>query len=156
MCVRRGEYSSRALFAYILYILPRERTRPTPRAFAYRMICDLFLTVDNCFFFLVLPSRPLHIAKRHDPSRKTTLSTRDAHLSADHDHDHDHDHAHSHAPGKQRILGVIHVIASPAADLEDVRERTVQFLKGRNMEVVVHVEREGDGRCWCGGGSKVS
>lgn len=74
----------------------------------------------------------------------------------DHDHDHDHDHAHSHAPGKQRILGVIHVIASPAADLEDVRERTVQFLKGRNMEVVVHVEREGDGRCWCGGGSKVS
>lgn len=73
-----------------------------------------------------------------------------------HDHDHDHAHAHSHAPGKQRILGVIHVIASPAADLEDVRERTVQFLKGRNMEVVVHVEREGDGRCWCGGGSKVS
>jgi len=42
------------------------------------------------------------------------------------------------------------------ADLEDVRERTIQFLKGRNMDVVVHVEREGDGSCWCGGGNKVS
>jgi zinc transporter 5/7 len=35
-----------------------------------------------------------------------------------------------------------------------VRERTEQFLKGRNMFVVVHVEREGEGRCWCGGGVK--
>ncbi|KAJ4323244.1 putative zinc transporter msc2 [Neodidymelliopsis sp. IMI 364377] len=72
-----------------------------------------------------------------------------------HDH-HGHDHDHSHASGKQRILGVIHVIASQAADVEDVRERTIQFLKGRNMDVVVHVEKEGDGRCWCGGGNKMS
>ncbi|KAJ8107656.1 hypothetical protein OPT61_g8714 [Boeremia exigua] len=78
-----------------------------------------------------------------------------SHTHDHHDHDHDH-HDHSHASGKQRILGVIHIIASQAADLEDVRERTIQFLKGRNMDVVVHVETEGDGRCWCGGGNKVS
>jgi zinc transporter 5/7 len=72
-----------------------------------------------------------------------------------HDHDHEHEHEHSHAPRQQRILGVMHVIAAHAADLEDVRERTIQFLKGRNMDVVVHVEKEGEGRCWCGGGSKM-
>lgn len=89
----------------------------------------------------------------------------------DHDHDHDHDHAHGHSHGhshthehhhehehdhpsmKQRILGVVHIIASQAADLEDVRERTTQFLKGRGMDVVVHVDKEREGRCWCGGGS---
>ncbi|KAF2495139.1 cation efflux protein [Lophium mytilinum] len=86
----------------------------------------------------------------------------------DHDHDHDHghghdhghdhahdDHAHAHRPAQPKILGVIHIIASRIADPEDVRERTVQFLKGRGMDVVVHVEREGDGRCWCGGGNKI-
>jgi zinc transporter 5/7 len=74
----------------------------------------------------------------------------------DHAHGHSHDeHAHAHPPAQQKILGVIHIIASRIADLEDVRERTVQFLKGRGMDVVVHVEREGDGRCWCGGGNKV-
>ena len=82
------------------------------------------------------------------------------HSHAGHDHSHGHSHAHSHSQDhhdhdhtpSQRILGVIHIIATRAADLEDVRERTVQFLKGRGMDVVVHVEREGD-RCWCGGGS---
>ncbi|KAF2807713.1 cation efflux protein [Mytilinidion resinicola] len=74
----------------------------------------------------------------------------------DHGHDHSHDdHAHAHPPAQPKILGVIHIITSRIADPEDVRERTVQFLKGRGMDVVVHVEREGDGRCWCGGGSKV-
>jgi zinc transporter 5/7 len=77
-----------------------------------------------------------------------------SHSSHDHIHDHDHDHEHSHAPRQQRILGVIHIIAAHAADVEDVRERTIQFLKGRNMDLVVHVEKEGEGRCWCGGGSK--
>ena len=71
----------------------------------------------------------------------------------DHNHDHDHDHDHAHAP-RARILGVIHIIASRIADLEDVRERTSQFLRGRGMDLVVHVEKEGDGRCWCGGGNK--
>ncbi|KAF2878132.1 cation efflux family-domain-containing protein [Massariosphaeria phaeospora] len=72
-----------------------------------------------------------------------------------HSHQHDHsDHDHSHGPRQQKVLGVIHIIASQAADLEDVRERTVQFLKGRGLDVVVHVEKEGEGRCWCGGGIK--
>ena len=78
-----------------------------------------------------------------------------SHHNHGHDHsDHDHHHGHSHAP--QRVLGVIHIIASRVADLEDVRERTVQFLKGRGMDVVVHIEKEGEGRCWCGGGNKAS
>lgn len=77
-------------------------------------------------------------------------------LSHDH-HDHaGHDHDHKHAPHQQRVLGVIHIIASRIADLEDVRERTVQFLKGRGMDVVVHIEKEGEGRCWCGGGNKMA
>ncbi|KAL0254984.1 putative zinc transporter msc2 [Diplodia seriata] len=52
---------------------------------------------------------------------------------------------------KQHILGVIHVIASKTADIEDVRQRTVSFLAEKRLNVFVHVEREGD-RCWCGGG----
>jgi zinc transporter 5/7 len=73
--------------------------------------------------------------------------------SHSHSHDH-HDHDHDHAPKQRRILGVIHIIASRAADLEDVRERSHQFLKDRGMDVVIHVEKEGEGRCWCGGGSE--
>ncbi|KAJ5606628.1 hypothetical protein N7510_009409 [Penicillium lagena] len=56
--------------------------------------------------------------------------------------------------GNQKVLGVIHVIASRGADLEDVRQRTVNFLQEKNMDIVVQVERDGDGRCWCGGGNK--
>ena len=51
--------------------------------------------------------------------------------------------------GNRRVLGVIHVIAGKGADLEDVKERAVAFLKSRHMDVVVQVEREGSGRCWC-------
>lgn len=47
------------------------------------------------------------------------------------------------------VLGVIHVIAGKGADLEDVKERAIAFLKGRHMNVVVQIEREGNGRCWC-------
>ncbi|KAK7187473.1 cation efflux protein/zinc transporter [Paraphaeosphaeria sporulosa] len=72
----------------------------------------------------------------------------------DHDHSHDHDHDHAHASRGQRILGAIHIIAARGADVEDVRERTAQFLKGKGMDVVLHVEREGEGNCWCGGGNK--
>ncbi|EAT82922.2 hypothetical protein SNOG_09657 [Parastagonospora nodorum SN15] len=68
----------------------------------------------------------------------------------------DHDCGHNHAAHPQRVLGVIHIIASHAADLEDVRVRAVQFLRDRGMEVVVHVEKEGEGRCWCGGGVKAN
>ena len=51
--------------------------------------------------------------------------------------------------GDQKVLGVFHVIAGKSADLEDVKERVVAFLKSRRMVVVVQVEREGSGRCWC-------
>ncbi|KAF1937871.1 hypothetical protein EJ02DRAFT_384863 [Clathrospora elynae] len=99
-------------------------------------------------------SHPQDSSHSHEPSHSHdhSHSHDDSHGHA-HSHSHDdHAHEHSHGP-KQRILGVIHIIASRAADLEDVRERTVQFLKGRGMDVVVHVEQEGEGRCWCGGGS---
>ena len=66
-------------------------------------------------------------------------------------HHHGHDHAHG-AEGHQATLqGVIHVFASRAASVEDVRERVEQFFTERGMELVVQVEREGEGRCWCGG-----
>lgn len=95
----------------------------------------------------------------HTHSHSHTPSHNHAH---DHDHSHDHSHSHSHDdhdhahPPIQRILGVIHIIATHLADPEDVRERALQFLKDRGMEVVVHVEREGEGRCWCGGGTKAN
>ena len=90
-----------------------------------------------------------------------------------HDHSHGHEHGHSHGShsrgdegqchghgehdheadhsGERKILGVIHIIAARSADLEDVRERVAQFVKGQGMDVVVHVEPEGEGRCFCGG-----
>jgi zinc transporter 5/7 len=95
------------------------------------------------------------------------------HNSHDHDHhsheghhdhqSHEHDahhHSHSHSPTKhddahhesQTVLGSIHVIVTRGSDLEDVRQRTAHYLKGRGMDVVVQVEKEGEGRCWCGGG----
>lgn len=56
---------------------------------------------------------------------------------------------------KGQVLGVMHVVAGRGADMDDVRERAVGFLRDRNMEILVQVEREGEGRCWCGGGAKV-
>ncbi|KAG9580147.1 cation efflux protein, partial [Aureobasidium melanogenum] len=83
-----------------------------------------------------------------------------AHHHHDHDHshdhhahDHDHDH-HAHEEPKKKILGVIHVFCAKAADPEDVRERVVNYFLQLNMHVVVQVEKEGEGRCWCGGGVK--
>ena len=49
----------------------------------------------------------------------------------------------------RKVLGVVHVIAHRAAELEDVKERASAFMRGRNMDVLVQVERETDGRCWC-------
>ncbi|KNG48087.1 zinc transporter zitb [Stemphylium lycopersici] len=103
----------------------------------------------------------------HSHSHSHDQSHGHDHHGHDHSHDHSHDHAHSHshshshdhhdhdhAPKSRRILGVIHIIASRVADLEDVRERSYQFLKDRGMDLVIHVEKEGEGRCWCGGGSE--
>lgn len=72
-----------------------------------------------------------------------------------HHHSHDHDSHHGHNKPSE-VLGVIHIIASRTADLEDVRRRTVSYLRDKNLDVVVQVEREGEGRCWCGTGSKGS
>lgn len=82
----------------------------------------------------------------------------------DHGHDHDHDHGdghgHVHGSGEHnhskqcKVLGVIHVYSSRIANTEEVREQTVHFFADRNMDVVVQIEREGDGRCWCGNGVK--
>lgn len=84
----------------------------------------------------------------------------DHHTHGDHHHGNHHTEQHSHGENHssshdQRILGVIHVVASRGANIEDVRERTVQYLQSRNMDVVVQVDREGEGKCWCGGGVKV-
>jgi zinc transporter 5/7 len=51
-----------------------------------------------------------------------------------------------------QILGVMHVTAAFGLDLEDVRERTALYLKGRGVDAVVHVESEGDTKCWCRSG----
>lgn len=55
---------------------------------------------------------------------------------------------------EKRVLGVIHIFAAKNADMEDVKERAVVFLKTRGMNVLVQVEREGNGRCWCRGGTR--
>ncbi|KAL9106620.1 MAG: hypothetical protein Q9187_008539, partial [Circinaria calcarea] len=54
----------------------------------------------------------------------------------------------------RKVQGVMHVVAGRGGDLEDVRERAVRYLESNGMDVLVQVEREGEGRCWCGGGIK--
>lgn len=90
-----------------------------------------------------------HSHSHHDHTHSHGHNHDHAH---DHDHDHDHDHVHEHK--NQKVLGVIHVVASRGADLEDVRLRTVNYLREKDMDIVVQVERDGDCRCWCGGGGK--
>ncbi|OQV09490.1 hypothetical protein CLAIMM_13607 [Cladophialophora immunda] len=84
------------------------------------------------------------------------------HAHTSDDHSHSHSHSHKDSDGKKcdgensdpTVLGVIHIIASQNADLEDVRERVSMYLRQRKMDVVVQVERDGEQRCWCGGGQK--
>lgn len=64
---------------------------------------------------------------------------------------HHHGHSHDAHAKKPKVLGVIHVIAAPFADVEDVRERVEEYTSERNMDLVIHVERQADGPCWCGG-----
>jgi zinc transporter 5/7 len=111
----------------------------------------------------------------HGHSHDHTHSHDHHHHNHNHSHDHDHsheehdhchdlpshhhsDHHHHHGDEKKptkgpRILGVIHIIASPNSDLVDVQRRTSEYLRARNMDVVVQVEHEGD-PCWCGGMNK--
>lgn len=56
----------------------------------------------------------------------------------------------------EQVLGVMHVVATRGSDLDDVRERTRDFLLARSIDVVVQVESSGDTGCWCGGSSNRS
>lgn len=50
---------------------------------------------------------------------------------------------------ERKVIGVIHITAGRGVDMEDLKERAVAFLKTKNMDVLVQVEREGVNRCWC-------
>lgn len=69
---------------------------------------------------------------------------------------HGHGHDHGSQAGTAKVMGVIHVIANAAADMDDVRYRVDEFVKERGMDLVIHVEKEvvGEGQCWCGGASR--
>ncbi|CAK7206905.1 Putative zinc transporter msc2 [Sporothrix eucalyptigena] len=51
---------------------------------------------------------------------------------------------------EDKLLGVMHVVATRGADMEDVRDRVREYMLEKGIDVVVQVEREGDGNCWCG------
>lgn len=95
----------------------------------------------------------------HCSSHHSYNSHSDNH-SHTHNHAHSHtkcgSHSHSHGPvddhGNRRVLGVIHIIASKNSDLSDVHTRVADYLSEKGMDVLIQVEREGDGKCWCGGG----
>lgn len=56
----------------------------------------------------------------------------------------------------QPVMGVMHVVATRGSDLEDVLTRTRAFLLSKGVDVVVQVEKGGDGSCWCGGAGNSS
>jgi solute carrier family 30 (zinc transporter), member 5/7 len=102
-------------------------------------------------------------AHNHDHSHDHHDHSHNHQPVANHDHDHQHhEHSSDVNPPDHRhvdqapILGVIHLIASRNADLGDVRQRTSQYLKSKHLDLVVQIEREGEGRCWCGGGLKTN
>lgn len=79
------------------------------------------------------------------------------HSHSHHHHHHEsneHSHRSEHENQNQTVLGVIHIIASQHADLDDVRARVSDYLQSKNMDIVVQVERDGDTKCWCSGGQK--
>ncbi|KAF7509929.1 hypothetical protein GJ744_007243 [Endocarpon pusillum] len=77
------------------------------------------------------------------------------HSHSDHHHEsNDHSHRSEHENQNPTVLGVIHIIASQHADLDDVRARVSDYLQSKNMDIVVQVERDGDTKCWCNGGQK--
>ncbi|KAL8718925.1 MAG: hypothetical protein Q9225_004007 [Loekoesia sp. 1 TL-2023] len=50
---------------------------------------------------------------------------------------------------ERKVIGVIHITAAKGVDMEDLKNRAVAFLRSKNMNVIVQVEREGVNRCWC-------
>jgi zinc transporter 5/7 len=53
----------------------------------------------------------------------------------------------------ERVLGVMHVVATRGSELDEVRERINEFLVRRGVDVVVQVEKDRETGCWCGGGA---
>lgn len=51
-----------------------------------------------------------------------------------------------------KLIGVVHIVASKAAALDDVRDRVNDYLVKEGVSAVIQVEREGDNSCWCGRG----
>ncbi|MCJ1381363.1 putative zinc transporter msc2 [Xylographa soralifera] len=49
------------------------------------------------------------------------------------------------------VQGVMHVVVGKGSEIDEARARAVKYLQERGMDVLVQVEREGEGRCWCGG-----
>lgn len=94
-----------------------------------------------------------HDHHHHHEHDEQTPAPKHLHTHPEH---HNSDHSHDGEGGDQTqvILGVIHVIASQHADLHDVRTRVSDYLRSKNMDIVVQVERDGDVKCWCGGGQK--
>ena len=75
-------------------------------------------------------------------------------------HDHHHHHHDSHGSHDEKtpcneetsaVLGVMHVMVSEHANMHEVRYRLDRYLESRNMNIVIQLERENEGRCWCGG-----
>lgn len=56
----------------------------------------------------------------------------------------------------EQVLGVMHIVATRGSDLDDVRQRTRDFLLNHGIDVVVQVEKDGDSSCWCGGANSRS
>ncbi|EFX06106.1 cation efflux family protein [Grosmannia clavigera kw1407] len=56
------------------------------------------------------------------------------------------------AGSQSRLLGMMHVVASRGTDVSDVRDRVRSFLLDKGIDVVLQVEREDDGMCWCTSG----
>lgn len=83
----------------------------------------------------------------------------ESHGHEEHSHEHKHDHSHGHEKhdhsscgehaAKASIVGVMHLIVERNSNLDDVKDRTDRYLKSRGFNVVIHVEIQGEGRCWC-------
>ena len=81
--------------------------------------------------------------------------------SHSHTHKSSHDHHHHHNGSEDErnscqeegsaVLGVMHVMVSNHANMHEIRHRLERYVESRNMSVVVQLERENEGRCWCGG-----
>jgi zinc transporter 5/7 len=52
-------------------------------------------------------------------------------------------------PSRDKLLGIVHVVAARGVPMEDVRDRVREYLLKEGVDAVVQVEREGEYSCWC-------